>query len=399
MSHHAYVHHSAHWLATANALCAEPRRRTFSSAAPDLARRLLADREQAMTIDDGNACASFPPALRRRTFALAGGERVSETVLDGPMKSSLEDRKIVNWWLDPQLNLACQLPRLYPLDTDADGDCLLHSLSLALVGVHDRNLTLRKALHSSLKGISGEVFRARWQMAQDERNKTECEGFELSVEQWDAEWDNLVVRAGEKGRSLEDLHVLTMAHVLSRPIVVYSHKVLEGVTGDAISTNLMGGLYLPLEIDSSECEPEPLFVAYWNGHFVPLLTEARHRNTSGNYDIKQREQRQQRERELMPIQWHHGAAFDIRFHLASSDGPASDCIAKYLRASHVLLPDGSKCLCAERDVVLADDAVLAMCRGLLAQLSAGPRVRVRARARARVRVRVCARACACVMTV
>ena len=352
----------------------------MSSSAPDLARRLLADREQAMTIDDHNVCASFPAALRRRTFALSGGERVSETVLDVAMKCSLEDRMIVNWWLDPQLNLACQLPRLHPIDTDADGDCLLHSLSLALVGVHDRGLTLRKALHSSLKGASGEVFRARWQMAQDDRNKTECEGFELSADQWDAEWDNLVVRAGEKGRSLEDLHVLTMAHVLSRPIVVYSDKVLEGVAGDAISTNQMGGLYLPLEIDASECEKDPLFVAYRNGHFVPLVTEARDRKTSGSHDMKQQQQQQQKQ--LMPIQWRHGAAFDIRFHLPGLDGPSSDCIAKYLCASHVLLPDGRKCLCAERDVVVADDAAQAICQGLLANLSAGPCV--------------CACACVCV---
>ena len=37
----------------------------------------------------------------------------------------------------------------------------------------------------------------------------------------------LVDRAGEDGRSLEDVHVLTMAHVLSRPIIIYSSKVLE----------------------------------------------------------------------------------------------------------------------------------------------------------------------------
>ena len=33
-----------------------------------------------------------------------------------------------------------------------------------------------------------------------------------------------------------------------------------------------GGLYLPLEHPASQCIRDPLFVAYWNGHFVPLLT-------------------------------------------------------------------------------------------------------------------------------
>ena len=39
------------------------------------------------------------------------------------------------------------------------------------------------------------------------------------------EWDALVGRAAEHGRSLEDVHVLVLAHVLARPIIVYSSKV------------------------------------------------------------------------------------------------------------------------------------------------------------------------------
>ena len=34
-----------------------------------------------------------------------------------------------------------------------------------------------------------------------------------------------------------------------------------------------GGIYLPLEYQPLECMKEPLFLAYWNAHFVPLLTE------------------------------------------------------------------------------------------------------------------------------
>jgi len=34
-----------------------------------------------------------------------------------------------------------------------------------------------------------------------------------------------------------------------------------------------GGIYLPLEYEAQECMKEPLFLAYWNAHFVPLLTE------------------------------------------------------------------------------------------------------------------------------
>jgi len=338
------------------------RRRTFSNANPALAHDLRAQREKVMTTDDGNACASFPATVTGNTFGLHGGEErvrnaVLDIVLDKAIKSSLEDRKIINWWLDPRLNLAQQLPPLHPVDTDADGDCLLHSLSLALVGVHDRDLTLRKALHSSLKGISGQVFRGRWQQALAERNR--AEGFELDEGQWESEWQNLVVRSGEKGRSLEDLHVLTMAHVLSRPIIVYSHRVLEGVEGDAISTNQMGGLYLPLELDASECGKEPLLLAYWNGHFVPLLTDAKGRNASGDRKISQRQY------ERIPIEWQDGATFALCFHVPARDGTVHECIGKYLRTSHVLLPDERRCLCAEREVVTADDGLLAWCQKLV----------------------------------
>ena len=36
------------------------------------------------------------------------------------------------------------------MSTVGDGNCLLHAVSLAMYGFHDRLLTLRKALHKSL---------------------------------------------------------------------------------------------------------------------------------------------------------------------------------------------------------------------------------------------------------
>ena len=43
------------------------------------------------------------------------------------------------------------------------------------------------------------------------------------------EWDALVGQAAEHGRSLEDVHVLVLAHVLARPIIVYSSKVSKKI--------------------------------------------------------------------------------------------------------------------------------------------------------------------------
>ena len=50
-------------------------------------------------------------------------------------------------------------------------------------------------------------------------------------------------------------------------------KWLEGVEGENVAPVPLGGIYLPLEHPYQDCYKEPLFLAYWNGHFVPLLTE------------------------------------------------------------------------------------------------------------------------------
>ncbi len=54
----------------------------------------------------------------------------------------LERDKLVNW---------CNAARsMVPLNTDADGNCLLHSISLYIFGVHDRKLNLRRFVHRYL---------------------------------------------------------------------------------------------------------------------------------------------------------------------------------------------------------------------------------------------------------
>ncbi len=72
------------------------------------------------------------------------------------IQTSLESRGLINWWtLIHWCAPVCagpvpEMARLYALDTDADGDCLLHALSLGLGGFHDRLLTLRAALHHTV---------------------------------------------------------------------------------------------------------------------------------------------------------------------------------------------------------------------------------------------------------
>ena len=335
-------------------------RRTFSTASAETARKVLEARKRALVQPDG-APAFFKGGHSTCTFALPLGApaALQEAVLDLSIKASLEARAVLNWWSERESSLQ----KLYPLETDADGNCLLHSLSLALAGVHDRDLTLRTALHSTLQSKhAGHVFRQRWHVVQDERNKKELEGFEgfvLDDEQWDREWQALVDRAGEAGRSLEDLHVLTLAHILKRPIIVYAPTILESIEGDAVAPVDFGGLYLPVLSEPSGCMRDPLVVAYFNGHFVPLLTTA--------FPCKGA----RRARSLLPIVSAGGARFDVRYHLEQLDGSAEECIRKYLDVTTVQLACGSPCLCVDRHGVNTDDEVQKLAMSLVAEFREG----------------------------
>lgn len=64
-------------------------------------------------------------------------------VADTGVLRGLESEKVINW---------CQFSRtLIPLNTDSDGNCLLHAISVYIWGVHDRNLNLRRFLHQRLQ--------------------------------------------------------------------------------------------------------------------------------------------------------------------------------------------------------------------------------------------------------
>jgi hypothetical protein len=79
--------------------------------------------------------------------------------MDRAMQASLEGRGLINWWAvinwcaPVRAGPKAEMARLYALDTDADGNCLLHALSLGLAGFHDRMLTLRASLHLTVPSL------------------------------------------------------------------------------------------------------------------------------------------------------------------------------------------------------------------------------------------------------
>lgn len=72
--------------------------------------------------------------------------------------------------------------------------------------------------------------------------------------------------------SLEEIHVLALAYVLRRPIIVISDIVLRDINGEALAPITFGGVYLPLDIPQSECHKVPLLLAYDTAHFSALVT-------------------------------------------------------------------------------------------------------------------------------
>lgn len=212
--------------------------------------------------------------------------------------NSLESSQRLNWWVDSGV---CR--KVWPLSTSGDGNCLLHAASLAMWGFHDRRLTLRKALHNILsEGSLREVLWRRWRFQQTRINKEA--GLVFSETEWAKEWDEIVGLASAEPRnnkngarrrsmvlekqsslscvdsidgnatydSLEEIHVLALAYVLRRPIIVISDIVLRDINGDALAPITFGGIYLPLDIPQADCHKVPLLLAYDTAHFSALVT-------------------------------------------------------------------------------------------------------------------------------
>lgn len=166
-------------------------------------------------------------------------------------------------------------------------------------GFHDRKLTLRSALHDTLsKGQFKEALYRRWRFQQTRYNKTA--GFVYSESEWAKEWFELVSMASTEPRtksrsrristtsnsnltpsnsvddcaiyeSLEEIHILALAHVLHRTIIVISDTVLRDLNGEAMSPIHLGGIYFPFEIESTDCSRGPLILAYDMAHFSALV--------------------------------------------------------------------------------------------------------------------------------
>ncbi|KAJ8273768.1 hypothetical protein GJAV_G00105310 [Gymnothorax javanicus] len=218
---------------------------------------------------------------------------IERDIFELPMMVALEHAGRLNWWT--RAGAMCQ--NLLPLATSGDGNCLLHAASLGMWGFHDRDLMLRKSLHTLMNhGEEREAIRRRWRWQQTQQNK--ASGLVYTEEEWQREWNELLKLASSEPRmhccanegenlartqvsrepvyeGLEELHVFILAHVLRRAIVVVADTMLRDSGGQAFAPITFGGIYLPLEIPPEKCHRSPLVLGYDQAHFSALVSMER----------------------------------------------------------------------------------------------------------------------------
>ncbi|CAI7993396.1 Ubiquitin thioesterase zranb1-B [Geodia barretti] len=158
---------------------------------------------------------------------------------------------------------------LYPLWNRTAGDCLLDSVLQATWGVMDRDGTLRRALADSL--VDGaSLFYKRWK--EEEQRQAHLQGYSLGEDQLRQDWAAVLALADQKRKSLEQIHVFALAHVLRRPVVVYGVKVVKNFRGENLGFVNFEGVYLPLIWEKKFCSKSPVALAYTRGHFSALVS-------------------------------------------------------------------------------------------------------------------------------
>jgi OTU domain-containing protein 7 len=118
-------------------------------------------------------------------------EYLQNDLIELPTQYALTESGHLNWWSQNDWE---QVNRpLYPMVTSGDGNCLLHAASLAMWGLHDRYLILRKALHASLEQIregNESALWRRWKWEQMCQNRKY--GLVYNEDEWAREWQSLL---------------------------------------------------------------------------------------------------------------------------------------------------------------------------------------------------------------
>jgi len=247
---------------------------------------------------------SLPHDLRTRSL---------NEIIDCEARDTLEDENepVINW---------CQalLPqhKLYPLYNGGMGDCLLHSASLVLAGIEDRNMAWRASLVRVMKTLD---LYSRWR--EFRASEAALLGYRADDWQWKKEWSELIRIAGSPKMSLEQTHVWALAHLLRRPIIVYAIQNIRNHRNEVLGHAGHQGIYIPFLLDKSECCSDPLALAYVRGHYLGLVGEEKDVLTPTTL--------------LLPITMHNGQRLPVQYLYDVERGSESSIIREWLRCRSV----------------------------------------------------------------
>lgn len=72
-------------------------------------------------------------------------------------------------------------------------------------------------------------------------------------------------------KGLEEIHILALAHVVRRVIIIISDTMLKDSNNEPFAPIHFGGIYIPFDCDPTECHKVPLILSYDMAHFSPLV--------------------------------------------------------------------------------------------------------------------------------
>ncbi|XP_062608829.1 tumor necrosis factor alpha-induced protein 3-like isoform X3 [Saccostrea cucullata] len=249
------------------------------------------------------------------------------SVLDLDVKDDLQRSKVINW---------CRTAKvLYPVKARADGNCLLHAVSLFLWGVEDRDLMLRRLVYLSLANDTTEKFYKRWLIHQRNVAFDRPNEFNPNMNSMDmkAEWENIIKAAEDipldtstalNFQSLEGIHLYVLANILKRPIIVLADRSARSVYGQSMQRDNIGGIYLPLEWQPSDTCKSPITISYSMTHFSPLLPQRTvhdGRATDSEY--------------VIPLVYHDFEPIVLRFLLYTEEKLGYDLLNGYLDTKNI----------------------------------------------------------------
>ncbi|KAF5273384.1 hypothetical protein FQR65_LT04676 [Abscondita terminalis] len=204
-----------------------------------------------------------------------------------------------------------------------------------MFGFHDRLLTLRQALFNFISSTNPitESIKRRWRWHESKLNLDI--GIEQSEEEWEREWMDVVNSAstnklsGEANgcyQGLEAIHILCLAHVLRRVIIVIANTIAKDSHDEPLTPIYFDGIYIPFALEERSCWKSPLLLIYNNSHFSSLVFMEHECNESTESQF------------YIPITHNEGDYLPIRFLI----DPGADFNWKVFKKAHLHLEESKR---------------------------------------------------------